>query len=82
MFGSTTSRQKDVLVPHCELSKICQQISQGLSANKATGPFYRVFIDWLDLEKGWNGYQGDRTVVFRVMVIIYEATGMAITYFT
>ena len=68
--------------PHCALSKISQQISQRSPANKATRPFYQVFVDWLDLEEGWDSYQGDGAIVRRVMVVICEATGMAITYFT
>ena len=34
------------------LSKISQQISRTSSANKATRPFYQVFINWLDLKEG------------------------------
>ena len=34
------------------------------------------------MEEGWDSYQGDGAVVCRVMVVICEATGMAITYFT
>lgn len=70
------------LCPHCALSKMTQQISRLPPANKATRPFYRVFIDWLDLEQGWDSYQGDGAIVRRVMVVVCEATGMAITYFT
>ena len=68
--------------PHCALSKITQQISRLPPANKATRPFYRVFVDWLDLADGWNGYQGDGALVRRIMVVVCEATGMAICYFT
>ena len=68
--------------PHCALSKISQQISRRPSANKSTRPFHRVFVDWLDLEEGWDTYQGDGAIVRRAMVVICEATGMAITYFT
>ena len=67
---------------NCAFSKISQRISRRPSANKATGPFYRVFLDWFDLDEGWDNYQRDGAVVCRVMVIIFEATGMAITYFT
>ena len=45
-------------------------------------PFYRVYIDWLDLEDGWDSYQGNGAVVRRAIVAICEATGMAVTYFT
>lgn len=68
--------------PHCALSKISQQISRQPSANESTRTFHRVFFDWLDLEEGWDTYQGDGAIVRRAMVGICEATGMAITYFT
>ena len=38
--------------PHCALSKITQQISCLPPANKATRPFHRVFVDWIDLAEG------------------------------
>ena len=68
--------------PHCALSKITQQILRLLPANQSTRPFYRVFINWLDLNEGWNGYQGDGALVRHVMVAVCKATGMAMTYFT
>ena len=68
--------------PHCAVSKITQQISRVPPANKSTRPFHRVYINWLDLDKGWDGYQGDGGLVRRVMVAVCEATGMAMTYFT
>lgn len=67
---------------HCAFSKILQQISRRPPANKSTRPFHRVFVDWLDLEEGWNSYQGDGALVLRCMVVVCEATGMAVTYFT
>ena len=68
--------------PHCALSKITQQISQVPPANKSTRPFHCVYSDWLDLDEGWDSYQGDGALVHRVMVAVCEATGMAMTYFT
>lgn len=68
--------------PHCALSKISQQISRQSPANKSTRPFHRVFVDWQDLEEGWDTYQDDGAIVRRAMVVICEAKGMAITYFT
>ena len=41
-----------------------------------------MHIDWLDLDEGWDSYQGDGALVRRVMVAVCEATGMAMTYFT
>ena len=67
---------------HCALSKITQQISCLPPANKAMRPFHRVFIDWLDLNEGWDGYQGDGALVRRIMIAVCKATGMAMTYFT
>lgn len=67
---------------HCAVSKITQQISRRPPANQALRPFYRVFVDWFDLDEGWDGYQGDGAIVRRVMAVVCEATGMAITYFT
>lgn len=67
---------------HCVVSKISQQVSRRPPANQSTRPFHRVYIDWLDLEDGWDSYQSDGAVVRRAMVAICEATGMAVTYFT
>ena len=67
---------------HCAVSKISQQVSRRPPANQSTLPFHRVYIDWLDLEDGWDTYQGDGAVVRRTMVAVCEATGMAVTYFT
>ena len=67
---------------HCAMAKITQQISRRTPANRALRPFYRVFIDWFDLEEGWDGYQGDGAIVRRVMAVVCEVTKMAITYFT
>ena len=64
---------------HCAMAKITQQISRRTPANGALRPFYRVFIDWFDLEQGWDGYQGDGAIVRRVMAVVCEATKMAIT---
>ena len=67
---------------HCAVSKITQQISRLPLVNKSTRPFHRVYIDWMDLEEGWDSYQGDGALIRRVMVAVCEATGMAMTYFT
>ena len=45
--GPLTSRCSD-----CALAKIKQQISWRLYPNKSTIPFYKVYIDWFDLEVG------------------------------
>ncbi len=41
-----------------------------------------MYIDWLDLEDGWHSYQGNGAVVRRAMMVLCEATGIAVTYFT
>ena len=81
-LGVRLQGQKMSQCTHCAMSKISQQISRRPPANKSTRPFHRVYIDWLDLEDGWDSYQGDGAVVRRAMVAICEATGMAVTYFT
>ena len=66
---------------HCVVSKISQQMSRRPPSNQSTRPFQKVYIDWLDLENGWDRYQGDQAVVKRAMVVLSEATEMAVTYF-
>lgn len=48
---------------HCALLKIFKQISWIPHTNKTTWLFYQVFIDWLDLKKGSDSYQGDKAIV-------------------
>ncbi len=67
---------------HCAVSKISQQVSRRPPSNQSIRPFHKVYIDWLDLEDGWDSYQGDRDVVRRATVAVYKVTGMAVTYFT
>jgi hypothetical protein len=75
--GPSTSQCQD-----CALAKITQQISRRPDPNKSTIPFQQVHIDWFDLEEGWDGYQGDGRIVQRCVLIICEATGKALGYFT
>ena len=44
---------------NCAMAKITHQISRRPNPNKATRPFYRIHLDWFDLEEGWDGYQYD-----------------------
>ncbi len=67
---------------HCTVPKISQQLSRQPQSNQSTRRFNRVYIDWLDLEDGWNCYQGEGAVVRRAIVAVCKATGMAVTYFT
>lgn len=41
-----------------------------------------MFVDWLDLEKGWDTYQGNKAIVKQIMVVICKALEIAIIYFT
>ena len=38
------------------MSKIFQQVLQWSPVSQSTEFFYRVYIDWLDLENNWNSY--------------------------
>ena len=58
-----------------------QQVSRQPPSNQSTRHFHRVYIEWLDLEDVWDSYKGDRALVGQVMVAVFEATGMAVTYF-
>jgi GAG-pre-integrase domain len=75
--GPSTAKCSD-----CALAKITQQISRRPDPNKSTRPFHKVHIDWFDLEHGWDGYQPEGRLVRRCVIIICEATGIALTYFT
>src|SRR5438045_2194608 len=68
--------------PHCALAKVTQQISHHPNPNKATRPFYRVHLDWFNLEEGWDRYQYDGRLVRHCLLLVCEATGMTLTYFT
>ena len=63
------------------MSMISQQVSRRPPSNQLTRFFHKAYIDWLDLGDGWDSYQGNGDVVRRVMVAVFEATGMAVTYF-
>jgi hypothetical protein len=67
---------------NCAMAKITRQISRRPNPNKATRPFYRIHLDWFDLEEGWDGYQHDGRLVRRCLLITCEATGLTIAYFT
>ncbi len=48
---------------HCAVSKISHQVSYRPPSNQTKRPFHRPYIDWLDLEDGWDSYQSDGVVV-------------------
>jgi hypothetical protein len=66
----------------CAMTKITWQISQRLNLNKATKPFYRIRLDWFDLEEGWDRYQYDGRVIRRCLLMTCEAMGITQAYFT
>ena len=67
---------------NCAMAKITRQISRRPNPNKATRPFYRIHLDWFDLEEGWDGYQYDGRLVRRCLLLTCEATRMTLAYFT
>jgi len=67
--------------PDCALAKIKQQISRRPDPNKSTIPFHKVYIDWFDLEHGWDSYQPEGRLIRRCLILTCEATGIALTYF-
>lgn len=64
---------------HYIVSKIFEQVSRRPLANQS---MRRVYINWLDLEKGWDSYKGGGTMMRRLIVTICEAIRMTVTYFT
>jgi len=74
--GPSTTKYKD-----CVFSKIYQQISRRPDPNKFIKPFQKVHIDWFDLEKSWDDYQGDRRIIRRIVLMICETIGYALGYF-
>jgi hypothetical protein len=68
--------------PDCTLLKITQQISQKLNSNKSIKPFHKIYIDWFDLEQGWDHYQSERRLIYQCLILTCEATDIVLTYFT
>ena len=66
----------------CAMAKVTRQISRRPDPNKSTRPFHRVHINWFDLQEVWDGYQYDGRLVRRCVLMICEATGMTLSYFT
>ncbi len=74
--GPTTAECAD-----CALSKIKQRPTRIPVAVKAMRPFHTISIDFTELDRGWDGFQGDGIVVRRVMFVSCEATGLVVAYF-
>lgn len=66
---------------HYAVSKISQQVLRCSPASQSTRLFYKVYIDWLDLEDGWDNYQSDKAMVREVIMAICKTTEMPINYF-
>ena len=65
----------------CAKAKMTNQVFHRPPINRPTRPFYKVNIDWEDLDEGWNNYQSDGTIIKRIMKIICQIINMMITYF-
>ena len=65
----------------CAKVKMTNQVFHHSLINQSTRSFYKVNIDWKDLDEGWNNYQFDETIVKWVMKIVCQITNMVITYF-
>ena len=65
----------------CAKVKMTNQVFRRLPINQPTRPFYKVNIDWEDLDEGWGEYQPDGAIVKRVMGVVCQVIGMVITYF-
>jgi hypothetical protein len=60
--------------PYCARAKVSRQISRRLPDLRATKPYYKIHIDWTELENDFQGFK-------RVMFITCESTGMVFQYF-
>ena len=69
--------QRDV----CAKVKMINQIFCHSSINRFIRFFYKVNIDWKNLNEGWNDYQSDETTIKQIMKIICQIINMTITYF-
>ena len=65
----------------CAKVKMTNQVFRRPSINRFTRSFYKVNIDWKDLNEDWNNYQSDETIIKRIMKIVCQIINMVITYF-
>ena len=77
-------RLKNLSMSQCDIcvkTKMINQISHCLSINRSIKSFYKVNIDWKNLNKNWNNYQFDKTIIKWIMKIICQIINIMITYF-
>ena len=65
----------------CVKAKMTNQVSRRPPINRPTRSFYKINIDWENLNEDWNDYQPDKTIIKRIMKIICQITNIMITYF-
>ena len=65
----------------CAKVKMINQIFHRLLINYFIRFFYKINIDWKNLNEKWNNYQFDEMIVKWIMKIVYQITNMIITYF-
>ena len=65
----------------CAKVKMINQVFCRSSINCFTRFFYKVNIDWKDLNENWNNYQSDETIIKWIIKIICQIINMMITYF-
>ena len=65
----------------CAKIKMTNQVFHRSLINRFIRFFYKVNIDWEDLNEKWNDYQSNKTIIKQVMKIVYQITNMMITYF-
>ena len=75
---------KDSNISQCDVCakvKMINQIFHHSSINRFTRFFYKINIDWKNLNENWNNYQFDKTIIKWIMKIICQIINMMITYF-
>ena len=65
----------------CAKVKMINQVFYHLLINPFIRFFYKIDIDWKNLNKNWNNYQFDKTIITRIIKILCQIINMMITYF-
>ena len=65
----------------CAKVKMINQIFRRSLINRFIRFFYKVNIDWKNLNERWNNYQSNETIIKWIIEIICQITNMMITYF-
>ena len=66
----------------CAKAEMINQIFHRSLINCSIRFFYKVNIYWKDLNKEWNDYQSNKTIIKWIIKIICQIINMTITYFT